>query len=398
MPFEYRARDTSGQVQQGTLDAASLDDATLKLRGDGLTILDIEEVAEDDAGLFPQRISKKEIVYVTNQLAIMVDTGITISVALQAIAEQEQNPSLRAVLQRIRNRVESGADFSDALAEHPKIFNQVYVSLVKASESTGTLAAMLERIAGYLSKDVEARGKVRAAMAYPLVMVLMAIGVSSFLLAYILPKFQPLFERNGAALPTPTVVMLTISDGLKDYWFVWVGLVVFVIGGIVFGRRTDQGRKAFDWVRINLPIVGPMYRKVIISRSLRTLGAMAAGGVPLLDALDLCARVAGNNFYERLWRHVADQVTQGKRIRDGLEGTELVPPTLVQMIASGEEAGKLPRVLERVSDYYDGEMENSLKTVTSLIEPILIGVMGVVVGGIGLALMLPIFRLSQPGG
>lgn len=398
MAFEYRVRDRNAQVTQGVLEAPSLDAATQQLRREGLVVLHIDEVDDDATGLFARRITKSEIIYVTNQLAIMIDTGITLPVALQAILEQEKNPSLRSVLKQVKNQVEAGEDFSDALADHPRVFSTIYVSLVKASESTGTLAMMLERIAGYLRKEVEARGKVRSAMAYPMVMMVMAIGVSIFLLTYILPKFQPLFTRKGVDLPAPTAVMLAISAALTDYWYVWLTLAALIIAAWIASRRTEGGRRALDWVRINLPLVGNMYRKIIISRSIRTLGAMVAGGVPLLDAIELCRRVAGNYFYEQLWQHVADQVTQGKRIHDGLEGSPLFPPTLVQMIASGEEAGKLAKVLERVGDYYDNEVENSLKTVTSLIEPLLIGVMGIVVGGIGLALMLPIFKLSQPGG
>ena len=398
MAFEYRVRDRNAQVTQGVLEAPSLDAATQQLRREGLVVLHIDEIDDDATGLFARRITKSEIIYVTNQLAIMIDTGITLSVALQAILEQEKNPSLRSVLKQVKNQVEAGEDFSDALADHPRVFSTIYVSLVKASESTGTLAMMLERISGYLRKEVEARGKVRSAMAYPMVMMVMAIGVSIFLLTYILPKFQPLFTRKGVDLPAPTAVMLAISAALTDYWYVWLTLAALIIAAWIASRRTEGGRRALDWVRINLPLVGNMYRKIIISRSIRTLGAMVAGGVPLLDAIELCRRVAGNYFYEQLWQHVADQVTQGKRIHDGLEGSPLFPPTLVQMIASGEEAGKLAKVLERVGDYYDNEVENSLKTVTSLIEPLLIGVMGIVVGGIGLALMLPIFKLSQPGG
>jgi len=398
MAFEYRVRDRNAQVTQGVLEAPSLDAATQQLRREGLVVLHIDEIDDDATGLFARRITKSEIIYVTNQLAIMIDTGITLPVALQAILEQEKNPSLRSVLKQVKNQVEAGEDFSDALADHPRVFSTIYVSLVKASESTGTLAMMLERIAGYLRKEVEARGKVRSAMAYPMVMMVMAIGVSIFLLTYILPKFQPLFTRKGVDLPAPTAVMLAISAALTDYWYVWLTLAALIIAAWIASRRTEGGRRALDWVRINLPLVGNMTRKIIISRSIRTLGAMVAGGVPLLDAIELCRRVAGNYFYEQLWQHVADQVTQGKRIHDGLEGSPLFPPTLVQMIASGEEAGKLAKVLERVGDYYDNEVENSLKTVTSLIEPLLIGVMGIVVGGIGLALMLPIFKLSQPGG
>jgi type IV pilus assembly protein PilC len=328
----------------------------------------------------------------------MVDTGITLSAALDNIIQQEQNPSLKAVLADLKSAVEEGADFSAALARHPKLFDKTYISLVKASEATGTMGKMLERIAGYLRKELETRGKVRAAMAYPAVMMVLAVGVTIFLLTFVLPKFTPLFERKGVELPKPTRLMMNLSALLLDYWYAWAAAAVVLPLAVVLARRTESGRQAWDWLKINLPILGPMFRKVVISRSIRTLGTLLSSGIPMLDALELSADVAGNYHYERLWRSVGQTVTEGRQVCQALAGSPLFPPMLVQMISAGEQTGKLGPVLERVSNYYDQEVETSLKTVTSLIEPLMIAVMGVVVGGVALALLLPIFTLSRTPG
>jgi type IV pilus assembly protein PilC len=328
----------------------------------------------------------------------MVDTGITLSAALAGIVEQEENPTLRNMLRDLKESVESGDDFSAALARYPKHFNKTYVSLIKASEATGTLGETLEHVATYLRKEQETRSKVRASMAYPAVMMVLAIGVTIFLLTFVMPKFTPLFERQGAALPKPTRVMMAISSALMNYWYLWIAGSIAVVFGYFFGRKTEPGRQAIDWAKINLPLIGPMCRKVTISRSIRTLGTMIKSGVPMLEAIALSADVAGNYYFEVLWRDVLEQVTSGNQICTALSKSKLFPRMLIQMISSGEETGKLDVVLGKVSNYYDQEVETSLKTVTSMIEPILITVMGVIVGGIGLALMLPIFSLSKTPG
>jgi type IV pilus assembly protein PilC len=396
MTYQYRVRDPLGKVHDGTLEATGLDDATQQLRRDGFQILDLEEEGEaNEGGLFPRRVSKNEVIYLTSQLAIMVDTGITLSAALAGILEQEQNPTLRKILTELKAAVESGEDFSTALAQYPKLFDRTYLSLVKASEATGSLGTMLDRVASYLRKEVETRGKVRAAMAYPMVMMVMALGVTVFLLTYILPKFTPLFSARGAQLPKPTRIMMGMSQVILGYWYLWLAAAVLVVIGFIYGRRTEPGRRLLDWVKIQLPILGPMFRKVTISRSIRTLGTMLGSGVSMLDSLKLSAEVSGNYHYERLWETVLQEVTGGKRICEVLAGNPLFPRVLVQMISAGEETGKLDYVLERVSTYYDQEVDTALKTATSLIEPIMISVMGIVVGGIGMALLLPIFTLSK---
>ena len=369
------------------------------LQSPTLDPLDVEDEGLDDGpGLIPRRVSKSEIIYVTSQLAIMVETGVTLSSALEGIVREEQNPTLKRVLSELKEAVEEGEDFSVALARHPKYFDKTYVSLIKASEATGTLAEMLDRISRYLRKELETRGKIRGAMAYPSVMLVLACGVTIFLLTYVLPKFTPLFTRKGIQLPKPTIVMMAISNALIDYWYFWLAGAIALIVGFLVGKRTEPGRRIWDGVRIRLPLVGAVLRKVIISRSLRTLGTMVKSGVSMLDALQLTAEVAGNYHYEQLWLKVKGQVTEGDQIYTALSNNPLFPPVLVQMIRSGEETGKLDLVLERVSDHFDQEVEVSLKTCTSLIEPLMIAVMGIVVGGIGMALLLPIFTLSRTPG
>lgn len=394
--FAYQARDPLGQIASGTLDVESRDDAVARLKRDGYQVVELEE-EESGLTLLPRRIKQTDIIYATSQLAVMVDTGITLSAALGSIAEHEQNPTLKEVLLDLRTRVESGEDFSTALARYPRHFDKTFVSLIRSSEQTGTMAEMLETVSGYLRSQLETRQKIRAAMAYPSVMAVLAVCVTIFLLTYILPKFEPLFTRKGAKLPKPTIVMMAASDLLIEYWFVWVALAIGLFFTWFFGRRTEPGRKFLDWLKISLPIIGPMTRKVTISRSIRTLGTMVASGVSMLDAIRLTAEVASNWYYEQAWLRVLEQITDGHRICDALKAEDsLFPSTLVQMIGAGEETGKLDKVLNKVSVFYDREVETSLKATTSLIEPLMICAMGFIVGGIALGLLMPIFSLSRP--
>jgi type IV pilus assembly protein PilC len=349
--------------------------------------------------LLPRRIRQADIIYVTSQLAVMVETGITLSTALDSIAQQEANPSLKAVLMELRGHVEGGEDFSTALARYPRHFDKTFVSLIKASEQTGTMGEMLDTVANYLRSQLETRHKVRAAMAYPTIMAVLAVGVTIFLLTYILPQFEPLFSRKGVKLPAITIAMMSASGLLLKYWYLWLGGAVALVLTYAFGRNSEPGRKLLDWIWINLPVVGPMCRKVTLSRSIRTLGTMVASGVSIVEAIKLTGEVASNWYYEQAWLRVLAQITEGRRICESLKDEkDLFPPTLVQMIGAGEETGKLDVVLGKVSVYYDREVETSLKATTSLIEPLMICAMGVVVGGIALGLLMPIFQLSRPAG
>jgi type IV pilus assembly protein PilC len=396
--FAYQAQDALGELIEGTLDVSSRDEAVAKLKREGLAVLELDE-ASSGMELMPRGIRQADIIFVTSQLAVMVDTGITLSTALDTIAQQEANPALKRVLSDLKSAVESGEDFSTALARHPQQFDKTYISLIKASEQTGSLGQMLDTVSNYLRAQLETKQKIRAAMAYPAVMAVLAVGVTIFLLTYILPKFEPLFSRKGVKLPAPTVFMMNASNILLGYWHLWLLAAGALIITYAFGRRTDTGRKIIDWLKINVPVVGPMSRKVTLSRSVRTLGTMVASGVAVLEAIRLTAEVASNWYYEQAWLRVLDQVTEGRRICESLQDDpSLFPPTLVQMIGAGEETGKLDVVLAKVSTFYDREVEASLKATTSMIEPLMICIMGVIVGGIALGLLMPIFQLSRPTG
>lgn len=402
MQFAYQARDISGKMRHGELAAASSQEATKLLRQEGMYLLSLDEASESTAAqafqslsLFQKRVSRSEIVYVTSQMAVMIDAGVPLSTALSSVTEQTENATLKDVLSRIANDVESGESFSAALNHFPKLFDKTYVNLVKASEASGTLGKMLERISVQSINEQEIRQKVRGALTYPAVMLCMCVGVCIFLLAYVFPKLTPMFASRTLEIPLPTRVMMSISNVLVHHslWVV-VGVAAF-IGLIVYSIRQPWGRKLVDWIWLHVPVVGPMVRKVVIGRSLRTLATTINAGVPMLESLKLSASVSNNIYYEHCWLEVGDQVSTGRQIHEALEGNTLIPKTLVQMIASGESTGKLGQVLEKVSDYYEREVGNAIKSATSLIEPVMVLLMGGIIGGIALSMLLPIFRLSQ---
>lgn len=399
MQFAYQARDLTGRIRDGLITAETAAEATRQLRTEGLYLLSLDEhsgrAPVSSLPVFQKRITRNEIVYLTNQLAVMIDAGVPLATALGGLAQQCANSRLKRILDAIQKDVESGEDFSTTLARFPKHFDRTYINLVKASEASGTLAPMLERIAAHLRAELETRQKVRGALLYPAVMLVLCIGVSIFLLAYVFPKLLPMFATRSVEVPLPTRLMMSASDALVHQW-PWLLLGTAVLGGfLAYARGQPWGRRILDSIWLNLPIFGPMQKKVIIGRSLRTLATTINAGVPVLQAIQLSAGVARNVHYERAWQEAGDLVEAGKQIHEALEGNRLFPATLLQMIASGEASGKLGLVLNKVSDYFDREVSNAIKTVTSLVEPVMVLVMGGVIGTIALAMLLPIFQLSS---
>lgn len=403
MNFAYQARDSAGGLRDGRLNAISLAEAVHMLRQEGLYPVTVQEAgveapAAPKLELFKPRVPRSEIIYFTSQLAIMIEAGVPVATALESLVTQTGNATFRNVLANIHRTVEAGDPFSTALGRFPKHFDRTFVNLIRASEASGTLARMLDRIAAELRNELELRQKVRGALMYPGMMLLMCISVSAFLLMFVFPKLTPMFAMRKMNLPKPTLVMMTISDVLVNHTLL-VGAAVLVVGGSAYwAARQQWGKRAIHWLMLYTPIMGPAMRKVAISRCLRTLATTINAGVPMLEAIKLSASVSNNVLYERCWLSVADQVATGKQINEALEGNRLIPSTLVQMIASGEASGKLGHVLHKVSDYYDRDVENSIKTVTSLIEPLMVFVMGGVIGTIAMAMLLPIFKLSSPSG
>ncbi|MGE3315627.1 MAG: type II secretion system F family protein [Planctomycetaceae bacterium] len=399
MQFAYQARDLAGRVRDGEIVADTLDEAAKLVRREGLFLLKIIErgSSHDDRPLeiFQRRVTRQEIVYLTHQLAVMIDAGVPLSTALEGLVRQADNPTVREMLDQIHKDVAGGDDLSTALGRFPRRFDKTYVNLVKASETSGTLATMLERIATQTRADLETRMKIRGAMAYPAAMLVMCVGVCIFLLAYVFPKLTPMFEARSLALPMPTRVLMALSNSLLAHWGWYIGGAVLIVGGFLVFRKQKFGRTALDWMWIHLPILGPLLRKVALSRSLRTLATTLNAGVPMIESLKLAGAVSGNVLYERAWLVVADHVAGGKQIHQALDGHKLFPATLLQMIASGEGTGRLGPVTTRVSDYFDHEVATSVGTATRLIEPLMVFLMGGIIGTIALAMLLPIFKLSS---
>lgn len=326
----------------------------------------------------------------------MVQTGISLSQALEGIRRQEKSLAFRELLSQIQASLEQGESFSAALSRFPRLFDGSYVAMVKAAEASGALGPMLERLAAALRKSQETKARVRAALAYPAVMLVLAIGVTVFLLTYVLPRFTPLFQARGALLPTPTRVVMAVSEAFTNWWFLWVGLLGLLVAGFFVARSSAQGRRWLDATKLRIPVLGGVLSKLALCQSVRTLGTLLSGGVSMLEALRLTAEAAGNAEFARLWHRVEEAVTAGKALSEPLRSSSLVPATVAQMVAAGEESGRLPEVLAKLADHLEADVDIAVKAATSLMEPVLIGVMGAIVGTIGLAVLLPIFSLSRP--
>ena len=400
--YKYELRNKSGQVSSGVVAAASPAAASQMLRQQGGYVLSLaatEEVVHTSL----QRVlawqpqlgpSKKDVLDFTNQLAVMIRAGISIRAALDGIADQAENLKFRRILQQVKRDVEGGKSFSEALARYPKVFSPLYVNMVRASELSGAFADMLERVVDYLTVQIETRSQVRGAMVYPVIIGVMAVVTTVFLLTFVLPRFLVIFEGKESILPMPTKVILALSGAMCNYWYLFVIGLLGMIVSLWWTLQTTWGRANWDWLKLKLPIFKKMCRCLYISRSMHTMGELVNAGVPMLDALKITANISGNTLYRNMWRKVSMSVEQGKRISDPMASSNLVPISVVQMIRSGEESGKLSEVLRDVSGFYQKELRNVIRMVTAMIEPLMIIVMGFVVGFIAMSIILPIFKLS----
>jgi type IV pilus assembly protein PilC len=325
----------------------------------------------------------------------MVRAGISLRAALEGIADQTENPKFKTMLRRIQADVEGGKPFSQALLKYPKHFGPLYVNMVRASELSGGFSKMLDRIAGYLTQQIETRQQVVGAMVYPGIIGGLAVSVTVFLLTFVLPRFTVIFAGKEAALPTPTKVLLKISDFLINQWYVVLIALAVMVWGTILGLRTDRGRSVFDKLKLRIPLFKKMFRALYITRSLHAMGQLINAGVPMLDVIAITAEISGNVHFKKMWRGVYVAVKQGKKISAPLSTTTLLPRATVQMIGAGEESGRLGEVLDEVSEFYSRELKQVIKSVTAMIEPLMIVVMGSVVGFIAMSIILPIFKLSQ---
>ncbi len=406
--FKYEAKDASGKRVEGTLVANSQDEAQSNLGKQGLTVVSIAQQGGGagggaGGGVFSGKVSAKsarvklkELVIFTRQLATMISAGIPLLECLEILAEQQENPGFKAALEEIVLDVRSGTDFSSALSKHPRVFEDIYVNMVRAGEVSGQIDDILVRLAEYQEATAKLRGQIVSAMTYPVISLVLIFGIVGFLLVVIIPKFKEIFSSMGVELPWLTRVIMDISDFMVDQWYIWVPGAVVGFVGLKAYTKTVPGRRQADWLKLFMPVFGPLFKKVSVSRFARTFATLISSGVPILGALEIVASTSGNVLIEELVLAASESVRQGDTLASPLATRpKLFPPMVTRMIAIGEKSGALETLLLKISEFYDQEVEQAVEQLTSLIEPIMICVMGVVVGTMVLAIFLPIFELQK---
>ncbi len=339
--------------------------------------------------------SRKDILNFTNQLAVMVRAGISLQDSIESIAEQSANQKFKLVVIDLKNRIEAGQSFSQALAEHPDVFSGFYTNMVAAAEMSGSLSSMLQKLAEYLDAEADTRSQVKGAMVYPIIIATMAVVVTFFLLCFVLPRFTAIFAGKEHLLPTPTKVLMASSAFLRGYWFFILPAVGAMFWGFWYFIGTEGGRLWWDKTKLSLPLIKTLCRSLYITRSLHAMGVLTKAGVPILNTISITAQIAGNVLYKDMWLGVYEEIRQGKKIASSLSQYSLMPHNVVQMIRSGEDSGTMSDVLRDVSNFYARELKTIIKTVTSMIEPIMIVMMGFLVGFIAMSIILPIFKMSS---
>ncbi len=398
--FAFTARDSGGQPASGVLSADSIAQAGQLLREQGkypITVVPKETVAEiaRSSAATGLKVPRADVIQFSTQLAVMIETGVTLVEALECIAAQATRPQLRALAGDVAQRVSQGSDFSAALAKHPRSFPKLYVALVQAAEKSGMLSKLLNRATNYLRDEQEIVRKVKGAVTYPGIMFAFAITTTVFLLVFVLPKFTVIYANRGATLPLPTKIMMTISESLIHHWMYIVGAIVAMTIGWIAYVRTEGGRHFWHRVQLRIPLIGAMFRKMHLARALRMIGTMTSAGVSLLESVQTANELCDNNEFRSLWTRVGDQIQEGKQLSEPLTESYLVPRSIAQMIHSAEKSGKLAFVMEQVAQYSEQELKEKIAELTRYIEPAMIVIMGAIIGTVALALMLPIFTISK---
>ncbi|MGA2685263.1 MAG: type II secretion system F family protein [Verrucomicrobiota bacterium] len=394
--YSYVARETaSGREIRSTVEAATEQAAVAALLNRSLLVVSIEEKVSKKGKTKGGKVSLADLVVFTRQLATMIDAGIAIVQSLQALSDQSPNKVMRDVIRDITTRVESGESFSEALQKHPKAFSRLYISMVAAGEKGGLLAEILARLATYLENSARLRRKVKTTMMYPIVVSTVAIGITVFLLVKVVPVFKDVYSSFGAKLPGPTEFLMTLSDLMGHYlWVFLIGLAAIVYGWLHF-IKTKSGRDFWDRQRIKLPVFGPIAHKICLVRFTRTLASLIRSGVPILEVLQIVSQTVDNTVMEKAIKAASGDIERGEGIATALGKHPVFPSMIVRMISAGEQTGNIDNMLERVSNFLDEEIETMLTGLMSLLEPLLIVFLGLLIGGMVICMYLPIFNLGN---
>ena len=392
--FEWKGRGRGGQDQTGVLIADSKEAVISTLRRQQIVVTAVKERGKELA--FPKfggKVPQKKIAIFTRQFSVMIDAGLPLVQCLEVLGNQQEHKVFRRVLLQVRQDVETGQSLADSMRKHPKVFSDLYTNMVAAGEAGGILDTILQRLANYIEKAVRLNGQVKAAMIYPTAVIAIAAIVVTIILWKVIPVFAALFNQLGAELPFPTVVVIAMSNFIGDFW--WLIAIVLVALWIFLKRyhATYKGRRVLDGYMLRLPVLGMLLRKIAVARFCRTLATLTSSGVPILDGLMITAKTSGNAIVEDAIIATRKSVEEGKTISEPLSDTDVFPPMVVQMIAVGEQTGALDTMLSKIAEFYEEEVDVAVAGLMKLLEPVMIALLGVVIGGIVIAMYLPIFSL-----
>jgi type IV pilus assembly protein PilC len=396
--YIWEGRSRKGTIEHGELEAANEAAVRMQLRRQQIQAIKIESKPKDilkGFGLFKKKVKEKEIVVFTRQFATMIDAGLPLVQCLEILSSQQDNPAFKEILLRVKGDVEAGSTFADALRKHPAVFNDLFCNLVAAGEAGGILDTILNRLATYIEKSMNLKKKVKGAMVYPIVVLVIALVVVGTLLIFVIPVFQKMFADMGGSLPAFTQLVINLSDIVRKYFLLIFGILAVLF--FVFRRyyRSESGREAVDDHLLKLPVLGPLIKKVAIAKFTRTLGTMLSSGVPILEGLEIVARTSGNKTIEKAILKTKTSIGEGKTIAEPLSASGIFPPMVVQMISVGESTGALDSMLAKIADFFDDEVDASVTALTALLEPLLMVFLGGAIGSLVVAMYLPIFQMAS---
>jgi type IV pilus assembly protein PilC len=392
--YAWKGKNRMGDIQEGVLVSDSRDAAAITLKRNGIEVINVRIMTAEGGRSFG-KVPSKELAIFTRQFSVMIDAGLPLVQCLEILGSQQAHKGFQRIIEAVRDDVEKGLTLQAALAKHPKAFNDLYVNMVGAGETGGILDVILQRLSGYIEKAVKLTAKVKGAMTYPIAVITIAIAVVVIIMVKVIPVFSAMYEGLGSKLPYPTLVCISISNVIINYWYILAIAITAIVIGLRQYYRVPAGRLQIDTIILKIPIIGDVLRKVAVARFCRTLGTLISSGVPILEGMDITARTAGNQVIQNAILKSKDAVEQGRNIATPLAETKVFPPMVVQMVGVGEATGALDAMLSKVADFYEDEVDNAVANLTSLMEPIMIALLGGVIGFIVIAMYMPIFNLAN---
>ena len=391
--FQWEGVTRSGEARTGVINAENEQEVAERLRAENITP---RKVRKATAGFsFGGSVTHRDLLIFTRQLATMIDAGLPLVQCVDILSTQSDNKAFAKVLAGVKSSVESGATFSDSLARYPKVFDGLYVNLIAAGEVGGILDTILGRLSTYIEKSVKLKRQLKSAMVYPLSILVIALLVVAVMLGKVIPVFEDMYkEFKGAQLPKPTQIVIGISNGFVANWYLFFGGIAAFVGFIIFMLRNPKGRIIFDRFILKVPVIGGVLRKIVVARFTSTLGTLLSSGVPILDSLEICAKTSGNKTVENAIFYAREKISEGKDLAGPLAETKVFPSMVVQMIGVGEQTGAMDQMLQKIADFYEDEVDVAVASMTALLEPMMMVFLGGLVGGLIVAMYLPVFELA----